>query len=65
MLFTALILVSVDCEHDGLQQLVNLCQRDQATKMSDVSRLGLEQEQEIAIFLCLLIVGECSFRKFV
>ena len=42
VLFTTLVLVSVDGEHDRLQQLVDLRQCDQATQVGDVFGLGLK-----------------------
>jgi hypothetical protein len=41
MLFSALILIPVNCEHDGLQELVDLGHGDQATQMSNVPWLTL------------------------
>jgi hypothetical protein len=32
--------------------------------MSDVPRFGLEEEQQVAVFLCLLIVREEAFLQF-
>lgn len=32
--------------------------------MSDVSWFRLQQEQQVAVFLCLLVVGERSFLQF-
>lgn len=61
MLFSTLILVSVDCEHDRLQQGVDLSHGDESTKMGNMPWLGLEQEQEVAIFLSLLVIGEEAF----
>lgn len=58
MLFTALILISVNGEHDGLEQGVNLGHCDETAEMGDVSGLGLKKEEEIPIFLCLLVVRE-------
>lgn len=58
MLLTTLVLVTIDGEHDCLQQRINLGHRDQSAKVSDVSRLRLEQEQQIAVLLSLVIVGE-------
>jgi hypothetical protein len=61
MLFTALILVSVDCEHDGLEQGVNLSHGDQAAEVRNVPWFGLEQEEKIPIFLCLFIIWKGTF----
>jgi hypothetical protein len=44
MLFTALILVSINCEHDRLEERINLGHGDQTAEVGNVSRLGLEQE---------------------
>jgi hypothetical protein len=41
MLLTTLVLVSIDSEHDGLKQRVNLSHGDQAAEMRDMSRFGL------------------------
>ena len=61
MLLTALILISVDCEHDGLQQRVDLGHGDEAAEMRNVSRLGLQEEQQVAVLLSLVVVGEEAF----
>lgn len=58
MLLTALILVSVDGEHDRLEKRVDLGHGDEAGQVGDVSRLRLEEEQEVAVFLSLVVVGE-------
>lgn len=51
MLLAALVLVAVKREHDRLQQDVDLGHRDQAAERRDVPRLGLEQEEEVAVGL--------------
>jgi len=61
MFFAAFILIPVDGEHDCLEKRVNLCHGDQPAEMSDVSRFGLEEEEEVAIFLGLVIIGEEAF----
>ena len=58
MLFTTLILISVDGEHNGLKKCIDFGHIHQATEMRNVPRLGLEQEEEVTIFLCLFIVRE-------
>lgn len=58
MLFAALILVAVDGEHDRLEEGIDLGHGDQATEMRNVSRLGLEEEEQIPVFLRLLVVRE-------
>lgn len=60
MLFSALILIAVNRKHDCLKQGINLSHGDQTTKMCDVPRLGLKEEQQVAVFLCLFIVGKES-----
>jgi len=58
MLFATLVLVAVNGEHDGLQQCVDLGHGHQAAEMGDMARLGLEQEQQVAVLLRLLVVGK-------
>lgn len=58
MLLSALILVSIDGEHNRLKQRIDLRHGNQSTEMRDVPRLGLQEEQKVAIFLGLIIVGE-------
>lgn len=64
MLFTALVLVAVDCEHDRLQKSIDFGHGDEATEVGDVPRLRLEQEEQVSILLCLLVVGEEAFLQF-
>jgi hypothetical protein len=52
MLFPTLILVPVQCEHDRLQQSIDFRKRDEPTECGNVSRLRLQQEEEVAILLC-------------
>ncbi len=61
VLFSTFILISVDGEHHGLKEGVDLDHRDQTAQVCDVARLGLKEEEEIAILLGLLVVGEESF----
>lgn len=63
MLLAALVLVSIDGEHHSLQQLVDLGHCDQSAKMRNVSRLALQQEQEVAVLLCLFIVRKRTFEE--
>ena len=49
MLFTRLILVSVEGEHDGLEKSVDLCEGDEATEGGDMAWLSLEEEEEVAV----------------
>jgi hypothetical protein len=64
MLLATLVLVSVDCEHDGLEQCIDLGHGDQSTKMRNVPWLGLQQEQQIAVLLRLVVVGKETFLQF-
>jgi hypothetical protein len=64
VLLAALVLVSVDGEHDGLQQRVNLGHGDEPAEMRNVARLRLQQKQQIAVLLCLVVVGEETFLQF-
>lgn len=65
MLFSALILIAVDCEHDCLEQRVALRHTHEAAKVCNVSRLGLEEEEQVAVFLHLLVVREEALLDFV
>jgi hypothetical protein len=60
VLFSALVLVSVDGKHDGLQKLVDFGHGDQATQMCNVSRLTLQEKEQIAVFLRLFIIGKSA-----
>lgn len=61
MLFTTLVLVSVDSEHDGLQQRVDLSHCDKAAEMSNVSGLRLQEEEQVAVLLRFVVVWEEAF----
>ena len=58
MLFATFVLVSVNSKHDCLEQSVDFGHRNKATQVSDVPRLGLEQKEQISIFLRLVVVRE-------
>lgn len=58
MLLAALVLVSVDGEHDGLEKRVDLGHGDESAQVGNVSRLRLEEEQEVAVFLGPVVVRE-------
>ncbi|CAL1716741.1 unnamed protein product [Somion occarium] len=45
MFFSALVLVSVKREHDGLQKGIDFGQTDKAAEGCNVSWLGLEEEE--------------------
>lgn len=51
MLFSALVLVTVEREHNRLQERVDLSQADEATQGRDMPRLRLEQEEEVRVLL--------------
>lgn len=51
MLLAALVLVSVQSEHDRLEEDVDLGHRDQSAERSDVPRLGLEEEEQVSVCL--------------
>ena len=58
MFLATFVLVSVDGEHDGLQEGIDFGHGDEATEMSDVTGFGLEEEEQVAIFLGFVVVGE-------
>lgn len=64
MLFSTLILVTVDGKHDRLQQRVNLGHGNEPAQVGNVPGLGLQKEQQISVFLCLIVVGECALLHF-
>lgn len=51
MLFSRLVLVSVEGEHDGLQEGIDLAERDEPAKGRDMSRFGLQQEEQVRVLL--------------
>lgn len=58
MLFTTFVLVTVDGEHDRLEEGVDFRHGNETTQVGDMTRFGLEKEEQIAIFLSFLVVGE-------
>ncbi len=64
MLLTTFVLISVDSEHDGLEQRIDLSHGNESAQVGNVSWLGLEQEEQVAVFLCLFVVGEEAFLQF-
>lgn len=58
MFLAALILITVDGEHDRLQQGIDLGHGNEATQMRNVSRLSLQEEEQVAVLLRLLVVGK-------
>lgn len=63
MLFSTLILIPVDGEHDGLQQRVDLGHGNKAAEVGNVPRLRLEEEEQVSVFLRLLVVGKEALLK--
>lgn len=61
MLFSTFVLVSVEGEHDRLEEGVNFGQADETTERSDVARLGLEEEEEVGVLLKFALIGEMTF----
>lgn len=60
MLFATLVLVSVNSEHDGLEEGIDLGHGDQAAQVGNVTRFGLQEEQKVAVFLGSFIIREES-----
>lgn len=61
VLLTTLVLISVDCEHDGLEKRVDLGHGHESTQVRDMPRLRLQEEHEVAISLRLVVIGEDTF----
>ena len=53
MLFPRFVLIPVECEHDRLEERVDLTERNKSTERGDVAWFGLEEEEEIRILLKL------------
>lgn len=51
VLLARLVLVAVQREHDSLEERVDLAQRHEAAQRGDVSRFGLEEEEEVRVLL--------------
>jgi hypothetical protein len=64
MFLTALVLVSIDSEHHSLEECVDFAHGNKAAEMRDVSGLGLEQKEQISVFLRLFVVGEKALLQF-
>lgn len=45
MLFPRFVLVSVESEHDGLEEGVDFAERDESAEGGDVAWFGLEEEE--------------------
>lgn len=63
MLFTTLVLVSVDGEHDGLEEGIDLGHGNESAEMGDVAGFWLQEEKEIAVLLGSFIVREEPFLR--
>lgn len=64
MLFSTLVLVSIDSEHDSLKERINLGHRDQPAEMCNVPRLRLEQKQKVSVFLSFVVVRKDTLLHF-
>lgn len=60
MFLPAFVLVSINRKHNSLKERVNFSHAHESAKGGNVARLGLEQEEEVSILLCLLVIGECT-----
>lgn len=61
MLFSALVLISIDCEHDGLEEGVDLGHGHKSAQVRNMPRFGLKEEHEITVSLRLVVVREDTF----
>lgn len=63
MLFATLVLVSVDGEHDGLEEGINFGHGDQSAEVGDMAGFGLQEEEQIAVLLGSFVVWEEPFLR--
>ena len=61
MLFSTFVLISVEREHDRLQERVDLGEGDKTAEGGDVAGLRLEEEEEVGVLLQLAVVGVVAF----
>ena len=61
MFFPTLVLITVECEHHGLEQSIDFCKADKAAKSSNMSGLRLQQEEEIGILLQFSVIRVVPF----
>ena len=61
VLFSALVLIAIDGEHDRLQQRVDFGHADEPAEVRNVSRFGLEEEKQVAVYLHFLVIWEEAF----
>jgi hypothetical protein len=58
MLLSALVLVSVNGKHDGLQERLDLGHGHEAAEVRNVSGLRLQEEQQVSVSLRLVVIGK-------
>jgi hypothetical protein len=63
VLLPALVLVSVQREHDRLEQSVDLREGNETAEGGDVTGLGLEEEEEVRVLLDLAFVRMVSILR--
>ena len=65
MLFSRFVLVTVEGEHDGLEEGVDFAERDEATQGSNVPGLGLEQKEQVRVLLQegTLVISQADSRN--
>jgi hypothetical protein len=56
MLFSALVLITVQGKHDGLKQSIDLRQADQSTQRRNMSWFTLQQEEQVSVLLHFSVV---------
>jgi hypothetical protein len=47
VLFSRFVLISVEGEHDSLEEGIDFAEGDQSTQSCDMSRFGLKEEEQI------------------
>ena len=63
MFLSTLVLVAINCEHDGLEQRIDLGHSNETAKVGDMSRFGLQEEEQVAVLLRFVIVRKEAFLK--
>jgi len=63
VLFSTFVLVTVEGEHDRLEEGVNFGQANETTERGDVARLGLEEEEEVGVLLKFALIWEMTFGR--
>lgn len=64
MLFSALVLVSINRKHDRLQQRIDFGHGNESAQVCNVAGFGLKQKQQVSILLGLLVVRKESLLQF-